>query len=100
MTHIDPESLASSLRRLRAAGRQDVSTAGDEAVPACAAIFHVTGAGLVIADETNILRYVAASDGPGRILEKAQNETGTGPCVEAFVANRVVASRDMRTEPR
>lgn len=100
MTHIDPESLASSLRRLRSSGRQDLGTAVDEAVLACAAIFHVTGAGLMIADETNILRYVAASDGPGRILEKAQSETGTGPCVEAFVANRVVASSDMRTEPR
>ncbi|WP_250007756.1 GAF and ANTAR domain-containing protein [Actinoplanes sp. M2I2] len=100
MASINQESLTRSLRRLRSASHQDISSAVHEAVRACVALFQVSGSGLMIADEMNNLRYIAASDGPSRILETAQSEAGTGPCVEAFVSNDIVASDDLRTETR
>ena len=101
MVSIDPEMLASSLRRLSsAAAHQDVSAAVDEAVHACAALFRVTGSGLMIVDDQHNLHYVAASDGPGRVLEHVQSETGVGPCVEAFITDDIVISDDLNTEPR
>ncbi|WP_250037129.1 GAF and ANTAR domain-containing protein [Paractinoplanes maris] len=100
MAAIDPQSLASSLRRLQTTQHTDISTAVEEAVRACAALFQVSGAGLMIADEMSNLHYIAASDGAGRILEHVQSETGTGPCVEAFVRNDVVAADDLGDDPR
>ena len=63
-------------------------------------LFGVSGSGIMLADEQNIPRYVAASDGPGRMLEIVESETGQGPCTEAFVNNAVVASTDVTAEPR
>ncbi|MGK5677720.1 GAF and ANTAR domain-containing protein [Actinoplanes sp. URMC 104] len=100
MAPIDPQMLASSLQGLGKASRHDVSAAVGEAVRACADLFPVTGSGLMIADEQSTLHYVAASDDRGRILESVQSETGTGPCVEAFVINDVVVAADLRAEPR
>ena len=54
----------------------------------------------MLADEQNIPRYVAASDGPGRMLEVAESETGQVPCTEAFVNDAVVASTDVTAESR
>jgi GAF domain-containing protein len=64
------------------------------------AVCGVTGSGLMIADEQSSLRYVAASDGRGRILEVVQVETGQGPCVDAFVNGRVTIADDMTAESR
>jgi DNA-binding CsgD family transcriptional regulator len=54
----------------------------------------------MLADEQNVPRYVAASDGRGEILEVAESDTGQGPCTEAFVNNTVVASSDVTVEGR
>ena len=62
--------------------------------------FGVTGSGIMLADEQNVPHYVAASDGPGRMLEVVESDTGQGACAEAFVNNTVVASTDMTTEGR
>ncbi|GAB2583337.1 hypothetical protein Aab01nite_84640 [Paractinoplanes abujensis] len=100
MPPVDPESLASSLRRLATGPEHDVTAAIDEAVRACAALFSVSGGGLMIVDENSTLHYVAASDERGHVLEKAQSATGTGPCVEAFVRDEVVVANDLRSDPR
>ncbi len=52
----------------------------------------------MIADEQDMLRYVAATDGPGRILEETEADAGEGPCTEAFVEARVVTSHDITAE--
>jgi GAF domain-containing protein len=99
---IDPDALAASLRRLAALGEPGTSVveALRHVTEACVDLFGVAGSGIMLADEQNIPRYVAASDGPGRILEVAESETGQGPCTEAFVNNAVVPSTDVTAEER
>ena len=98
---IDPDALASSLRRL-ASGPTGQQCCGGlrHATEACVDLFGVSGSGIMLADEQNIPRYVAASDGPGRLLEDSRKRDGQGPCTEAFVNNAVVASTDVTAEPR
>ncbi|MEV4349968.1 GAF and ANTAR domain-containing protein [Actinoplanes sp. NPDC049596] len=100
MPNIDPEVLAGSLRRLEKLGSGDVPGAVADVVHAAVDLFGVTGSGLMIADEENSLRYVAASNAPSKIMEQAQSTTGEGPCVSAFVHNRVVHTDDLRQDAR
>jgi transcriptional regulator with GAF, ATPase, and Fis domain len=99
---IDPGVLAASLHRLTA--RRDapagVLSALDEVTAACVALFGVSGAGIMVADEQNITRYVSATDDPGRLLETAESETGQGPCTQAFIEGRVCASTDVASDAR
>jgi GAF domain-containing protein len=99
---IDPDALAASIRRLANVGKPGTSVvdALRHVTEACVDLFGVTGSGIMLADEQNIPRYVAASDGPGRMLEVVEGDTGQGPCTEAFVNNTVVASSDVTAEPR
>lgn len=98
---IDEAALAESLRRLTLS-REDngsVISALQAVIAACVDLFDVGGAGVLIADEQDMLRYVAASDGPGRILEQTEVDAGEGPCTEAYVKGEVVTSRDVTAEP-
>lgn len=98
--NIDDGALAESLRRL-AQPRDDVGTISSSlqlVVRACTDLFGVGGAGVLIADEQDMLTYAAASDGPGRILEETEAEAGEGPCTEAFVKNAIVTTRDVTAE--
>ena len=99
---IDPEALTASLRRLATLGKPGagVVEALRHVTEACVDLFGVAGSGIMLADEQNVPRYVAASDGPGRMLEVAESDTGQGPCTEAFVNNTVVASTDVTAEGR
>lgn len=99
---IDPDALSASLRRLATLHEPGtgVVAALQQVTEACADLFGVSGSGIMLADEQNVPRYVAASDGPGRILEVVESDTGQGPCTEAFVNNAVVASTDVITEGR
>lgn len=97
---IDAADLADSLRRLATSGQghDGVVSALEQVLDACVALFTVDGAGILVADEQDILRYVAASDGPGRILEQVETEAGEGPCTTAFVTGVVTTSRDVTAE--
>ena len=97
---IEPEALAASLRRLHDLDDDDVLRALDETITACVDLFGVSGSGLMIIDEQHALRDVASSDGPGRVLEKVQTETGQGPCVDTFVNDRMVSTADIGTDDR
>lgn len=99
---IDTDALSASLRRLAALGEPGtgVVKALQQVTEACVDLFGVTGSGIMLADEQNVPRYVAASDGPGRVLEVAESDTGQGPCTEAFVNNTLIASADVLTEGR
>ncbi len=97
---IPEAALAESLRTL-SLSREDngsVVSALEAVLDACVELFHVGGAGILIADEQDMLRYVAASDGPGRILEKTEASAGEGPCTEAYVTARVVTTDDVTAE--
>jgi GAF domain-containing protein len=78
----------------------DLTSSLNEITDACVELFHVNGSGIMLADDQNISRYVAATDGPGRVLEIVESETGQGPCTEAFVTNRPVPVTDVTAEPR
>jgi GAF domain-containing protein len=97
---IDPETLSASLRRLSGVQDEALEQALEHAVSACVDLFRVTGSGLMVADDQNTLRYVAASDGPGKQLELIQTETGQGPCVDTFVHDTVVTTEDLAADRR
>lgn len=100
MPVIDPDTLSASLRRLSAVGDQDLEKSLEQVVDACVDVFGVTGSGLMVADDRNTLRYVVASDGPGRRLELVQIESGQGPCVDTFVHGEVVTTEDLPADDR
>jgi GAF domain-containing protein len=100
MVQIDAAQLARSLHRLEPVGDGDITAALHQVITACVELFRVTGSGLMIADEDNILRAAVASDGPGRALEEVQARTGQGPCVDTFVNRHVVITDDLGTESR
>jgi GAF domain-containing protein len=100
MANIDPDMLASSLRRLGRVTDRDIGDAVEQAVKACVALFRVTGCGIMIADEQNTLTYLAASDGPSHLMEEVQSARGEGPCVAAFVTDDIVTTEDLRSETR
>ena len=104
---IDPAALAASLRRLaptdaggggvRASGVQE---ALERVVAACVELFGVSGSGFMVGDEQDVTRYVASSNGPGRVLEVLESRFGEGPCTEAFVNDRAVWTKDVATDER
>lgn len=97
---IDAAALADSLRRLTTSGQGHDNVAGalEQVLDACVALFGVDGAGILVADEQDLLRYVAASDGPGRALEQTETDAGEGPCTSAFVSGNVISSSDVTAE--
>ena len=98
--NIDDAALAESLRRLSQPRDDDgsITSALQVVVTACVDLFTVDGAGVLLADEQDMLVYAAASDGPGRLLEQTEADAGEGPCTEAFVRAQVVTSRDITAE--
>jgi len=98
---IDARALAASLRRLHPGSGEAVLLRSLQRVTdACEQLFTINGCGLMLADEHNVLRYVVATRGDGRLLEAAQIEAGEGPCVETFVRNESVATEDVTRDPR
>ena len=97
---IDAAALADSLRRLATSGQGNDSVVGalEEVLDACVALFDVDGAGILIADDRDLLRFVAATDAPGRELELTEAAAGEGPCTSAFVSGEVVTSSDVTAE--
>jgi len=69
-------------------------------IDAVSRVFGVTGAGLMLIDERDDLRYVAASDGTAQELERLQEEAGEGPCVLSFAAQAEVAVDDVVADGR
>ena len=99
---IDPDALAKSVARLE--GVDPVDTGLDAALELAVAetddVFQVDGAGLMMLSEDGVLRYTAASDEPGRMLESLQEQFGEGPCVDAFLEDAPVLAGDMGADLR
>src|SRR3954453_317625 len=100
MANVDPARLASSLRRLERITHLGTAGALRQAIDACAEVFQVTGSALLGADQDNAMRAAAATDGPGRVLEDVQEQTGQGPCVDSFVNREIVTTDDLACETR
>jgi GAF domain-containing protein len=99
---IDPQALGTSLDALRGLVRDggELRTAVTDVTDAVAGLFRLGGAGLMLVDDGQVLRYVAASDAASAALESAQEELGHGPCVDALVHDRLVTTTDLVTDER
>ena len=99
---IDPDTLAKSVARLEGVDPVDagLDAALELAVAETDDVFDVDGAGLLLLDEGGVLRYTAASDEPGRMLETLQEQFGEGPCVDAFLDDGPVLADDVSADPR
>jgi GAF domain-containing protein len=99
---IDSDALAKSVARLEGVDPVDagLDAALELAVSETDDVFAVDGAGLMLLSEDGALRYVAASDEPGRMLESLQEQFGEGPCVDAFLTDAPVLAGDMAADPR
>jgi GAF domain-containing protein len=99
---IDRDALAMSVARLE--GVDPVDTGLDAALQLAVAetddLFDVDGAGLMLLGTDGVLRYVAASDEAGRMLEALQEQFGEGPCVDAFLEDGPVIAGDLGADPR
>jgi GAF domain-containing protein len=100
--HIDDEQLQRALGRL---AQQDLRRLGladalADITGAMPDLFAVDGAGVLLVDESQVLRYVASTDQAADLLEAAQESSGHGPCVEAFVDNVIVRVDDFVTDDR
>lgn len=60
----------------------------------------VGGAGVMVADDDEVLRFVAASDETVRLIERFQIELGEGPCLHAFRTGEQVVLADLATTER
>ncbi len=99
---IDPEALAKSIERLQGTGLADngLVKALRLVVDETERLFSVDGAGLMLLAADDQLRYVAASDEPGRVLEQIQEEVGEGPCLAAFDTGEPSATSNALTDQR
>jgi GAF domain-containing protein len=99
---INPDALASSIAGLSGltvpSGR--VEHALEHVVGETERIFAVDGAGLLLLTEGDVLRYVAASDKRGTIMEKLQEEIGEGPCLDAFEEGHPTLAADVARDAR
>ncbi len=101
--HVDADALGRSIAGLTARDVTAPSGGGDAVaaiVRAAAEIFAVSGVGLMLIADDQVLRYVAASDPRAAELELAQEEMGIGPCVDSFVHEELVTTTDLLDDPR
>jgi GAF domain-containing protein len=99
---IDRDALASSiggLAELSAAGN-GLEQALEQVVDETDRIFAVDGSGLMLLTEGDVLRYVAASDERGRVLENIHEQVGEGPCLDAFDKSEPAVAADVATDRR
>jgi GAF domain len=69
-------------------------------VEAAAQLLATDGAGLMLADQARVLRWVTATGEAERAFERAQRDLGEGPCIDAFLLDQVVWTADLRVDPR
>jgi transcriptional regulator with GAF, ATPase, and Fis domain len=66
----------------------------------CAEVLQVSAAGVLLHDQRNALRVVAASTERTRMLELLQSQTDEGPCAECFHTGRPVSVPDLAATRR
>jgi GAF domain-containing protein len=96
----DGQLVARTVGELRATLPQDgdLLTGLQRVVEATRTVVGVDGTGLTLAHEDGRPRWVAVSDAAMELLEQVQHDFGEGPCVAAYVEDRVVAVQDLRSE--
>jgi GAF domain-containing protein len=77
-----------------------LAAALQRAAEAATTVLRAQGAGVMLADEHEVLRCAAASDPPGRGLASAQERLGAGPAVDSYASEMPVVSRDVTSDGR
>ena len=67
---------------------------------AATVVLRAQGAGVMLADEHEVLRCAAASGPPGRGLATAQERLGAGPALDSYANELPVSSRDLTADSR
>ncbi len=105
MRSLDDDDLARSLRELTDRVTADVlvgPVGGRIATVVSAAVelLGVEDVGLLLLDDTDRVRSVAAHGRGAEVLERAQEETSVGPGVDTLTGRATVAVTDLAAEPR
>ena len=102
--HVSAQMLEAAINRLGASTAErwgiELEDALELVVQSSHELFKVAGSGVMIFDELDVLRYVAASDRRARVLEKLQEQTAEGPCVDSAVYATIVESADVPSDTR
>lgn len=100
--HVEEDALQRAMGRLaqRNLAGLDLRAAFAVVVEAMPGLFGADGAGILLVDDTHVLRYVASTDPGAQLLEAVQESTGRGPCVESLVEDRSVAVVDTLEDER
>jgi hypothetical protein len=102
--HVSGQMLEAAIDRLGASTADrwgiELEDALELVVQSSHDLFKLAGSGVMIFDDLDVLRYVAASDQRARVLEKLQEQTAEGPCVDAAVYGTIVESVDVVSDPR
>jgi GAF domain-containing protein len=79
---------------------EGLAAALQRAAEAATTVLRAQGAGVMLADEHEVLRCAAASGPPGRGLASAQERLGAGPAVDSYASEIPVVSRDVTSDGR
>jgi GAF domain-containing protein len=79
---------------------EGLAAALHRAAEAATTVLRAQGAGVMLADEHEVLRCAAASGPLGRGLASAQERLGAGPAMDSFASEMPVVSRDVTSDGR
>ena len=101
---IDRKSVTRELRLLLQnvdeLATEGLAAALQRVAEAATVVLRAQGAGVMLADEHEVLRCAAASGPSGRGLATAQERLGAGPAHDSYAAEVPVASRDLTSDGR
>jgi GAF domain-containing protein len=101
---IDRRSVSQELRLLLLGvdglAGEGLPAALQRAVEAAATVMRAHGAGVMLADQHEVLRCAAATGRSGRGLATAQERLGAGPALDSFAQEMPVSSRDVTADGR
>ncbi|HTX62562.1 MAG TPA: GAF and ANTAR domain-containing protein [Acidimicrobiales bacterium] len=100
--HVEDGAVQNTLGQFaqRNLARLDLRAACEVVVGALPGLFGADGSGILLVDDTHVLRYVASTDAGAQLLEAVQESSGRGPCVEALVEDRAVTVSDVLEDER
>jgi GAF domain-containing protein len=88
------------LRGVDGLAGEGLAAALQRVAEAATTVLRAQGAGVMLADEHEVLRCAAASGPPGRWLATAQERLGAGPALDSYANELPVASRDLTADSR
>jgi GAF domain-containing protein len=99
---VDRDSLLQALRSFAHAmgGSYDLAEMSIQLSASITDVLSVAGAGVSVANGEGMLRFIAASSGQIVEIERSQEETQDGPCVDAYRKNEPVSVTDVETDDR